>query len=178
MKTSFFLIIPFLIFCFFIDRPPVNADWINLSGAVNAGIAGAGSVYDKFMDRAQEGVRGPIGKWHYYWKDGFRIDGSNKNLTFKANLSIMIDGGYIGADEELEKAFPDLEGSDVEFRDLRVTMDGTLYDWAKFRLSFDFANLRDIKDEWIQFKKIPFIGHFKIGLKTVLTFIMATSNLY
>ena len=169
MKTSFFLIISFLIFCFFIDRPPVNADWINPSGAANAIksgnplIADAGSIYDKFTERAQEGVRGPIGKWHYYWKDGFRIDGFNKNLTFKANLSIMIDGGYIGTDEELEKAFPDLEGSDVELRDLRVTMAGTLYDWAEFRLSLDFANLQDIKDEWIRFKKIPFIKHFKMG---------------
>lgn len=42
-------------------------------------------------------------------------------------------------------------------------MDGTLYDWAEFRLSIEFANLRDIKDEWIRFKKIPFIRHFKMG---------------
>ncbi len=120
-------------------------------------------MYDKFTDRARKGITGPIGKWHFYWKDGFHIDGSHKRLTFRVNLSVMADGGYIGADEELEKAFPDLEGSDVEFRDLRLTMNGTLYDWAEFRLSFDFANVRDIKDEWIRFYKIPFIGHFKMG---------------
>lgn len=169
MKTSFFPIILFFIFSFFIVHSPANADWIDLPGVdseVKAGtllITGAGSISDKFSDRAHTGVRGPISKWHYYWENGFRIDTFNKNLTFKANLSIIIDGGYMGADAELETAFSDLEGFDIEFRDLRMTMDGTLYDWVEFRLSIEFANLRDIKDEWIRFKKIPFIRHFKIG---------------
>ncbi|GAG44338.1 unnamed protein product, partial [marine sediment metagenome] len=45
----------------------------------------------------EEGFRGPIGEWHYYWYDGLRIDSPEKNLTIKINLSIMADGGYIGA---------------------------------------------------------------------------------
>lgn len=102
MKTSFFPIILFFIFNFFIVHPPANADWVDLPGVdseVRAGtllIAGAGSVSDKFLDRTHTGVRGPIRKWHYYWENGFRVDTFNKNLTFKTNLSIIIDGGYMG----------------------------------------------------------------------------------
>jgi len=121
------------------------------------------SIYDEGMGIAEEGVRGPVGDWHYYWKDGFHIDSPEKNFTLRTNLSIMVDGGYIGADDELKRAFPDLEGPNVEFRQLRVSTIGTLYDWAEFKLSIDFANVRDIKDEWIRFTKIPYIGHITLG---------------
>ncbi|MBL7175727.1 MAG: porin [Desulfobacteraceae bacterium] len=121
------------------------------------------SVYDEWLGIAQEGVKGPVGDWHYYWKDGFRIDRPNKNFTLRTNLSIMVDGGYIGPDEELKRAFPDLEGPNVEFRQLKVSTFGTLYDWAEFKLSIDFANVRDIQDEWIRFTRIPYIGHFTVG---------------
>ena len=121
------------------------------------------SVYDEWLGITEEGVRGPVGDWHYYWKDGFRIDSPEKNFTLRTNLSIMVDGGYIGADDELKRAFPDLEGSNVEFRQLRVSIFGTIYDWAEFKVDIDFANVRDIKDEWIRFTKIPYIGHFTVG---------------
>ena len=121
------------------------------------------SVYDEWMGIAEEGVKGPVGDWHYYWKDGLRIDSPEKNFTLKTNLSIMVDGGYMGADDELKRAFPDLEGPNVAFRQLRVSIFGTLYDWAEFKLSIDFANSRDIKDEWIRFTKIPYIGHITLG---------------
>ena len=121
------------------------------------------SIYDERLGITEEGVKGPVGDWHYYWKDGFRIDSPEKNFTLRTNLSIMVDGGYIGADDELERAFPDLEGPNVEFRQLRVSIFGTLYDLAEFKLSIDFANTRDIKDEWIRFTKIPYIGHFTVG---------------
>ncbi|MEA3231119.1 MAG: porin, partial [Thermodesulfobacteriota bacterium] len=121
------------------------------------------SFYKALSERVEKGVRGPVGHWHYYLKDGFHMDSSKKNLTFRTNLSIMLDGGYIGADDELEGAFPGLEGSSVELRQLQASFFGTLYHWAEFKLSIDFANVRDIKDEWIQFTKIPYIGHITLG---------------
>ena len=122
-----------------------------------------GFGYEGFKTTAQEGVSGPIGHWHYYWKDGFRIDSREKNLNLKFNLNIMGDGGYINDDDELKNAFPDLKGSSLLFRRLMVTMAGSLYDFAEFKLQVDFANARDIKDEWIRFKGIPYIGHVTVG---------------
>ena len=121
------------------------------------------SYYKELSERTEKGVTGPIGKWHYYLKDGFRIDSRDKKFTFKTNVSIMVDGGYIGADDELEGAFPDLEGYSAGFRQLQVSFLGTLYDWLEFKLSIDFANVRDIKDQWIQLTKVPYIGHIKLG---------------
>jgi len=119
--------------------------------------------YTKIMRRLEEGVRGPIADWQWYWKEGFHIDSPEKNFTMKINLSVMVDGGYISADEELERAFPDLEGPELNFRQLKVSSLGTIYDWAIFKLDIDFANVRDIKDNWIQFTKLPYIDHFTGG---------------
>ena len=77
--------------------------------------------YTKILEKMEEGLRGPIAEWHYYWHEGLRIGSPEKNLTIKINLSIMVDGGYIGADDELENAFPDLEGPNLNFRELKVS---------------------------------------------------------
>ena len=38
------------------------------------------SFYQGLSESAEKGVRGPIGDWHYYWKDGFHIDNAKKNF--------------------------------------------------------------------------------------------------
>jgi len=121
------------------------------------------SRWDEWKKKAEIGVQDPLIGWHYYWKDGFRIDSKEKALRLRFNGRMLLDGGYIGADDELKNAFPDLVGGKVELRDLRFTMFGMLYDWMEFKFSVDFANVRDIKDEWIRFTKIPYIGQITLG---------------
>ena len=154
--VSRFFLIPFIC-CFFL------VVFVNSTMAQTQLPEVLGSEYDELKKIAENGVKGPIGHWHYYWKDGFRLDSREKNLGMKFNLSIMGDGGYINADDDLNRAFPDLEGSSLVLRELMVTMVGHLYDFADYKLQVDFANVRDIKDEWIRFKNIPLIGHFTVG---------------
>ena len=122
-----------------------------------------GDMWDEWKETVGKGVEDPLIGWHYYWRDGFHIDSAEKNLKIRFNGRVLLDGGYIGADNELKRAFPDLEGGNIQFRDLRVTMFGTLYDWMEFKFAMDFANVRDIKDEWIRFTKIPYIGPITLG---------------
>ena len=121
------------------------------------------TMWDEWEDTAEKGFEDPLIGWRYYWKDGFHIDSAKKKLKIRLNVRAMLDGGAIGADNALNRAFPDLEGRCLQFRDLRVSMFGTLYDWMEFKLSMDFANVRDIKDEWIRFTKIPHIGPITLG---------------
>ncbi|UCB48624.1 MAG: hypothetical protein JSW56_16065 [Deltaproteobacteria bacterium] len=46
---------------------------------------------------------------------------------------------------------------------MRVSGFGTVYDWAMFKLDIDLANIRDIKDNYIRFTKVPLIDHFSVG---------------
>lgn len=121
------------------------------------------SEYDGIMKNLEEGVWLPHAKWHIYWKEGLRIDSPEKNFTMKINMSIMLDGGYISADEELEVAFPNLEGSELDLRWWRISGFGTIYDWAQFKVDADFANIREFKDNYIRFTKVPLIGFITLG---------------
>ena len=56
------------------------------------------SYYRALSERVEKGVTGPIGGWHYYYKNGFHIDSREKNLEFEINGRILVDGGNIDAD--------------------------------------------------------------------------------
>jgi phosphate-selective porin OprO/OprP len=118
-------------------------------------------TYREIMKTGQRGIW--TFEWHHYWKEGLRIDSPDKNFTLKINLSIFLDGGYTSADEELDTAFPKLEGPALDFERMRVSGFGTVYDWATFKIDIDFADVQDIKDNWFQFTKLPFIDHFTVG---------------
>ena len=153
---------------------------------------GIDSRYEEALKKAGEGVEGPVAGTHYYWDEGFHIVSRGKNLKLKIGGKIILDGGYIDADKELERAFPDLEGYGGDFRSLSVTVSGTIralsavkeraetiekpvppgtnaitsyatYDALEFKLEIDFANVREIKDIWLRFPKIPLLGYFKFG---------------
>jgi len=108
------------------------------------------------------GRRGPLGA-HTYFEDGIHFDSPKKRLKFKLNGRVYFDLGRIFADRELEEAFPDLEGRHADFRTLEGVISGWFGDLLEFRLSIDFANVRQIKDNWARFTSVPLLRHFKIG---------------
>ena len=122
------------------------------------------SYYKALSERVEKGVRGPIGGWRYYWKDGyFSIDSRKENIKFRINGQIIADGGGIDADDELQNAFPDLDGGNILFRKLSISTYGNFYDTVDFKIGIDFANVRDIQDIWIRYLKHPFLKKIKIG---------------
>lgn len=150
------------------------------------------SFYDEWSEKAKEGKRGRFAGTHYYWDEGLHIVSRRENFRLKIGGKIILDGGYIEADKELERALPDLEGYGGDFRTLSVDFLGTIrvlsavkdrietiekpaarvidgvmsyapYDALDFRLEIDFANLREIKDIWLRFPRIPFLGYLIFG---------------
>ncbi|MBW2157103.1 MAG: hypothetical protein JRG87_10725, partial [Deltaproteobacteria bacterium] len=122
------------------------------------------SYYKAMSERVETGVRGPIGNWHYYLKDGyFSIDSSKENIKFRINGQIIVDGGDIDADDELQNAFPDLDGNNILFRKLDFSAYGNFYETVDFKIGIDFANVRDIQDIWIRYLKNPFLKKIKFG---------------
>ncbi|MCJ7683112.1 MAG: OprO/OprP family phosphate-selective porin [Desulfobacteraceae bacterium] len=120
-------------------------------------------MWDEWKAAGEKGVEDPLIGWHYYWRDGFHIESANKKLKTRFYGRVMVDGGYIGADEALQEAFPDLQGGNADFRELRVILTGTAYDHIDFKFDMDFANVRDIKDIWIGYRKVPFFGDIRVG---------------
>jgi phosphate-selective porin OprO/OprP len=108
------------------------------------------------------GITGPFG-WQAYWEDGIHYDSPKNNLRFKINGNIALDLGSIFADNELEEAFPDLEGRHTDFRRLQFSMYGWVGKGVEYKISIDFANARQVKDNWGRFPTVPVLRHFRIG---------------
>ena len=120
------------------------------------------SFYEQFQKSVETGVHDPLG-FHYYWHEGLHLNSPKKRLKIKLDGRLMVDGGYIGADDALKEAFPGFGGGKANFRDLRAILTGTAYDHIDFKFDMDFANVRDIKDIWIGYTKAPFFGDIKVG---------------
>ena len=151
--TLFFLLLCFFFFLVFIDNAQAEPQWLE----------NIGGIWDGWKKTAEKGVKDPLIKWHYHWKDGLNIDSKKKNLKIRINGRVIVDGGYIGDDVTLQEAFPDFQGGHANFRDLRMILTGTAYDHIDFKFDIDFANVRDIKDIWIGYTKAPFFGDIKVG---------------
>jgi phosphate-selective porin OprO/OprP len=120
--------------------------------------------YSGWMERAEKGVGG--GKYvgyRMYWSDGLHVDSREKNIKFLFNSLVIVDGGTIGTDDALNRAFPDLEGSDVFLRRLDLVARMELYDTVEAKLGIDFANVQEIKDNWIRFINTPILERFTFG---------------
>ena len=118
--------------------------------------------YERFMKGLETGVTDPIG-FHYYFEDGFRTESPGGNLKLKIGGEVRIDGGYTGANDVLKRTFTDLTSWKGNFRELKVRLSGSLYENWKFQFDLDFANVRQVKDVWVSYGKIPFLGTAKIG---------------
>lgn len=84
------------------------------------------SFYDEWSGKAKEGKKGRFAGTHYYWDEGFHIVSRRENFRLKIGGKFIVDGGYIDANKELERAFPDLEEYGGDFRFLSVDFTGTI----------------------------------------------------
>ncbi len=118
---------------------------------------------EEMSKKKATGISVPLTGLRIYREGGLHIDGRYEKIKFKIGGSIMVDAGTIDADNELDRAFPGLEDSDIDFRRFYLDIRGIFFDAIEFRLDIDFANVRDIKDNWIRFKNIPILNRMRFG---------------
>jgi len=119
----------------------------------------------EWWKKLERGVVDPITGTRYSWKEGLLIDGPKDNFKLKVGGKFMADAGKIDADGTMKNAFPGIENEKegFVFRYLMPYVSGSYSDYLDFKLEMDFANIRDIKDIWVDFKNIPYLGHIKVG---------------
>ncbi len=141
--------------------------WLFCNASISYGASSETDLplYKQLIKSAETGVKDPLGIW-YYWKDGFHAEGPKGNIKLKIGGVVKADGGYIGANDILSREFTDLTGWTGNFREAKVCLSGTLFEKVKYRFDMDFANVRQIKDIWIGYGDLPFLGEVKAGHMT------------
>ncbi len=101
----------------------------------------------------------------FKWDNGFALTSKSKDFKLKFGGRIMYDAGAVWQDDAIEEQFGEFtRGSGL--RRARLFMSGTVYKNLDFKFNVDFAggggNAR-FKDVWLQLKKVPVLGHIRVG---------------
>jgi phosphate-selective porin OprO and OprP len=100
---------------------------------------------------------------HVFWKRGIHIDSPERNVRIKIGGQLFVDGGDIEADGGLEAAFRDLDGSDIQVRKGELDISAGIYDRVRGKFQVNLVDLGEIKDNWLDVRKIPLVGHIRFG---------------
>ncbi len=106
---------------------------------------------------------GLVPQFNTYWDKGLRFKSENGNFKLKIGGRIMNDWGWFSEDNDVKRAIGD-QVDGTEFRRARMYTSGTIYENIGFKAQYDFAGGDvDFKDVYIELKKIPYLGHFRVG---------------
>lgn len=91
----------------------------------------------------------------WYWRNGLRFSSADKAFDFRLGGQIQFDANWIGNEAALEAAQPGSTEDGTEFRRLRLSLEGTLYeDWFfKFQPDFTGGQVR-LTDAYLGHKDV------------------------
>ena len=131
------------------------------------------------IEGIKEGKREP-NDFRAYWDKGLRFESENGNFKLKIGGRIMNDWGWFTQDSKIEKSIGD-QVDGTEFRRSRIYLSGNIYKNIGFKAQYDFAGggRPDFKDVYMELKKIPYLGSFRVGhFREPFSLEMMTSSKY
>ncbi len=107
-----------------------------------------------------------------FWKNGFICRTADKEHTIQFGGRVQADYAFATGGEDVKSALGrDSLGDGAEIRRVRLFAAGTIYDTVKFKAEFGFGDQVagdgggevSLKDAYIEFRKIPYIGNIRTG---------------
>jgi len=115
-----------------------------------AAVSGAGALETKKDDEKDES--------HFiHWDEGIHITAPGRRLTLKIGGSAQNDTTGYTRPEDIETELGSLEGG-VQWRRIRLYLDGHFTDRLEFKFQYDFAsgNPPNLKDAYLGLQNLPF----------------------
>ena len=100
---------------------------------------------------------------YWDWEEGLHVATRQEKIRLLVGGRVHADAGIIDINDELDLAFSGLEGEKANLRRAAFTGLATFYDRVDAKLEVDFADVRDIKDNWIGVRRVPVIGYLQFG---------------
>jgi phosphate-selective porin OprO/OprP len=124
-------------------------------------------VIDNYLtkeDTREKMTKAGLAPRYFYWDNGLRFKSEDGKFKFKLGGRIMNDWGWFDEDNDILRSTGD-QVDGTEFRRARLYLAGEIYENIGFKAQYDFAGSSrpDFKDVYIELKKIPYLGNFKVG---------------
>jgi phosphate-selective porin OprO/OprP len=98
-----------------------------------------------------------------YWKNGPRMETSDKAFRVKIIGRMQIDWASFSEDEALKTEVGEFEDG-IEIRRARFGISGNIYEITEFKIEYDFSGGEpEPKDVYIGLRDIPVVGTVRIG---------------
>ncbi len=118
---------------------------------------------EKRVQDLEKRIEKQEGALRVHWKDGLRLEDSAGNFKLKIGGRIQNDWAWIKEEDSVRNLLGEQEDG-TEFRRARLYLSGDIHKSTFFKLQFDFAGGdADFKDVYLGLKRIPGVGHFKVG---------------
>jgi phosphate-selective porin OprO/OprP len=99
-----------------------------------------------------------------YWKDGLRMETSDKQFKFKIGGRIMNDWAFFDVDDQIKTATGDDHDNGTEFRRARLYIAGEIYKTVIFKDQYNLAGGdADFKDVYVGLKNLGPVGTARVG---------------
>ncbi len=124
-------------------------------------------VIDNYLvkqDTREKMMKAGLTPKYFYWDNGLRFKSEDDNFKFKLGGRIMNDWGWFDEDNDILRSIGD-QVDGTEFRRARLYISGEIYNNIGFKAQYDFASSGrpDFKDVYMELKKIPVLGNFRVG---------------
>ena len=142
-----------------------------------------GQVIDNYLakrDTREKMVKAGLTPEYFSWKNGLRFKTGDGKFKFKLGGRIMNDWGWFKEDKDVQESIGD-QVDGTEFRRARLYISGDIYKNIGFKAQYDFASggRPDFKDVYMELKKIPVLGNFRVGhFKEPFSLEMQNSSKY
>lgn len=110
-----------------------------------------------------------------YWKDGLSFETKDKAYKVHVGGRVQFDSSFFGVPQDIQTdpRIINQWGDGVDFRRVRIKVDGTMYEFIDWAMQFDMMNsTRDgtnvkpipaVTDLWWTFTKLPVVGNWRTG---------------
>jgi len=100
-----------------------------------------------------------------------------KYFSIQLKGCVDADAGVISFDENIDRAFSEVDTYQKDLRRLEINLVGTLFTHLEYHFQIDFAKAREIKDNWIRWTGSPFLSRFRLGhIREPFSFEQLTSS--
>ena len=127
--------------------------------------------YENLMKKAEKEKKNEEKAYTLKWNNGINVDRNDGAVKVKVGGRIQFDWGGISPDSALRRnedndVYGDnaLKGDGVEFRRVRLSISGTLWENYLFKAQYEFAGGEtDFRDVYLGVQNIPAIGTLLVG---------------
>jgi phosphate-selective porin OprO/OprP len=132
-------------------------------GVISSCWASPWSWTNELIVEREERVESRRRTFQGYFDEGWWKKSQDMQFRYNFGGQLQTDQAFFSNDQAFESGFLDPGNSEFDVRRFRFYLEAGLYRKFYYKVEFDFGDELDIKDTFINMRKVPYFGTFQLG---------------